>query len=41
MRPALPEGHQWALRDGLIVELNKCGEVVKAVTTVKATPTEL
>lgn len=40
LRPVLPEGHQWAMRDGLIVELNKCGEVVKTVTSVKARPTE-
>jgi Glycosyl transferase family 2 len=28
MRPALPEGHQWAMRDKKIVELDKHGMVV-------------
>lgn len=40
MRPALPAGHQWAMRDGIIVELNERGEVVKEVTKAKAVPTE-
>jgi hypothetical protein len=40
MRPALAEGHQYVMRDGLIVELNTRGEVVKNITTVKAAPTE-
>jgi hypothetical protein len=29
LRPALPENHQWAMRDGKIVELDEHGEVVK------------
>jgi hypothetical protein len=41
MRPALAPNHQWAMRDGLVVELNECGEVVKTVTTQRAKPTEL
>ena len=40
MRPKLEEGHQFAMRDGLIVELNECGEVVKQVTKDRAKPTE-
>lgn len=40
LRPALERGHQWAMRDGLIVELNERGEVVREVTKERARPTE-
>ena len=41
LRPPLKAGHQLCLRDGLIVELNECGEVVKTITKERAKPTEV